>query len=573
MSYYDAFAADSDLINLLGQSNAHMIWAMALYLEEADTAALASESLTDGTDDKKLDFIYLDRDSKRLIFAQGYFATSRKDSAPANKASDLNTAAAWLLSGDIDKVPPKLKSIIEQCREAIEEGEVESIELLYVHNLPESVNVNRELQTVSTHLSAQLQGSYPAISVLSRELGSSVIDQLFSSQESQIIVKDPIVCPAQPLFRTKGPKWEATVLSVPADWLQSLYSKHGDALFSANYRGFLGTTKRRRINATIRQTAETQPTNFWVFNNGITILTLGLKEVKNELHLTGMSIINGAQTTGSLSSVDLKKFSLKDVHVLCRIIQCSDMNTIGDIVRYNNTQNEITTWDQYSNDPDQFRIESEFKELGHTYSRKRGFHVKGNQIGIEEAAQPLVAFGGRYRDANRGKNEIFDRRALYNTAFQGKKARHLLFVYTLARAIDERRISLKQKSTKGTIIALEEKQLSLLRNLRFKYFLIAAVGRVLEAVIRKKVSLETIAFNPDASKASSNTVLALIAAWGPIVDVILSLVSAQISEIELGQILRDDIAFNKVCEQVSALVYTGHSTFGFDPFSKLVSES
>jgi hypothetical protein len=84
MAYIDAFRADNTLIKRVGESNAHLIWALGLYLEEPDLEALASESLTDGPNDKKIDFIRLDRDAKRIVFAQGYFAGTDKAEAPAN---------------------------------------------------------------------------------------------------------------------------------------------------------------------------------------------------------------------------------------------------------------------------------------------------------------------------------------------------------------------------------------------------------------------------------------------------------------------------------------------------------
>src|SRR5262245_18974607 len=139
MAYLDAFHADAGLVTQLGEGNAHLIWSLGLYLEEPDLVTLAGESLTDGPNDKKIDFIRFDQDTKRIIFAQGYFGQGKKDAAPANKASDLNTAAAWLFSGDLTTVPEPLRPSIEECRVAIGQGEVESIELLFVHNLPESV--------------------------------------------------------------------------------------------------------------------------------------------------------------------------------------------------------------------------------------------------------------------------------------------------------------------------------------------------------------------------------------------------------------------------------------------------
>jgi len=572
MAYEDAFSSNHALIKKLGEGNAHLVWTMALYLEEPDIEGLASEALTDGPNDKKIDFIYLDRDAKRIVFAQGYFGKTKKDAAPSNKAADLNTAAAWLVSGDVSDVPDQLRPAIEECRAALAEGEIGTIELLYVHNMPESVNVAKELQTAASHLRTALGAEAP-ISANSRELGSSTIEHLFASQESHIEVRDEIVCPAKAEFSTTGPTWEASVMSVPGLWLHEIFSKFGDSLFSANYRGFLGITRRRRINTGIRQSAEAKPRDFWVFNNGITLLTLARTPTKDATRLTGISIINGAQTTGSIGSVDLKRNDLKDVRVLCRVIQCTDAETISEIVKYNNTQNEITTWDQYSNDPDQNRLYTEFRDLGHNYIRKRGFRAKGDQVGIEEVAQPLLAFHGRFQDANRGKNQIFDRKPLYSNAFEGRKARHILFVHTLARAIDERRIELKGRSTAGKIISLEEEQLALLRNLRFKQFLIAVVARSLETIVDRKVDREAIAFARAAANASQNSLVALVAAWTPVVEAVLSFVATKVSAAEFSTKVTGETFLDEVAKHVSALLYAGKTSIRLADFAKLLADS
>jgi hypothetical protein len=506
------------------------------------------------------------------VFAQGYFGNTNKDAAPANKAADLNTAGAWLLSGNISQIPTQLQPTIEECRAAIGEGEIDTIELLYVRNFPESVNVTRELQTAAQHLRKALGEGSP-ITVTSRELGASTIEHLFATQESHIEVKTEIVCPAKVEFTEVGPNWEASVMSVPGIWLHELYSKYGDTLFSANYRGFLGISRQRRINTGIRQSAEVKSKDFWVFNNGITLLTLGKKITKDGTRLTGISIINGAQTTGSIGSVDLKRNDLRDVKVLCRVIQCTDPQTINDVVKYNNTQNQITTWDQYSNDAEQNRLEAEFRDLGHVYIRKRGFRATGDQIGIEEVAQPLLAFHGRFQDAYRGKNQIFDRKPLYANAFEGKKARHILLVYSVARAIDERRLELKSRSTAGKIISIEEEQLSLLRNLRFKQFLIAVTAKSLETVIARKVDPQTVAFSPDSAKLSNNTLLDLVARWTPVVEAILSFVATKVSTAELSLRVSEDGFLDEVAKHVSAILYASKASMQYADFAKLVSDS
>lgn len=284
MNHLTAFKAQEGLISELGEGNAHLIWSMAMYLDEPDTNKLAADCLTDGFKDKKIDFLSLDYDNKRLVFAQGFYSKKTNDSAPANKASDLNTASAWLFSGNLNDIPTDLAEIIIDCRKAIAEDEIESIDLLYVHNLPESVNVARELQTVASHLRKCLPvGS--EISVNAKELGIQAIERLYATQGSSIEILDEITCPSPIEFEEAGPSWKAVVTSVPGAWLNSIFKQHGDKLFSANYRGFLGISKRKKINSAIRQTAEGEPANFWVFNNGITILTLGFDGKKDSILL------------------------------------------------------------------------------------------------------------------------------------------------------------------------------------------------------------------------------------------------------------------------------------------------
>jgi hypothetical protein len=571
VAYIDAVRTNTSLVTRIGEGNAHLIWALGLYLEEPDLENLASESLTDGPDDKKLDFVWLERDSKRLVLAQGYYAATMRDSAPANKASDLNTAAAWLFHGDLDEVPEQLRTIIAECRDAIDNGDIETIDMLYVHNLPESVNVNRELQTVAAYLRRQFSDG-SSITVVPRELGSSSLEFLFESQDSHIEVKEDVPCPSKVLFRQSGPDWEAAVLSVPGEWLHDLFVKYDQSLFSANYRGFLGITRRRKINTAIRSSAEGTPDDFWVYNNGITLLTLGIREERDETILTGVSIINGAQTTGSIGSVDRGRHSLENVRVLCRVIQSTNPDKINSIVKYNNTQNEITTWDQYSGDPDQLRIEGEFSELGFSYSRKRGFRIRGDQVGIEDVAKPLLAFQGRPADAYRGKNTIFERRPLYELTFKGKKARHILLVHSFSRAIDELRLTLKQKSSNGTIIEIEQQQLALLRNLRFKFLFLALIARVLEPIVGWRVIANSVAFRPDVANVRNRSVESLVAECMPVVAVVLSFVAANTTPEALSELLTKEERFNELVSRVSAMIYAVPNP-QLDNFKTLVTAS
>jgi hypothetical protein len=88
------FKKQAALIKEFGEGNAHLVWVMSMCLDEPDARSLGVDCLTDQPNDKKLDFIYLDTEEGRLVFAQGFYSEKNGVSAPANKASDLNTAAA-----------------------------------------------------------------------------------------------------------------------------------------------------------------------------------------------------------------------------------------------------------------------------------------------------------------------------------------------------------------------------------------------------------------------------------------------------------------------------------------------
>ena len=85
---------------------------------------------------------------------------------------------------------------------------------------------------------------------------------------------DEVDLSAEQTIRQSGPGWQAYVLSVNGAVLYDLYARHKNALFSANLRDFLGTRKASgNVNNRIKETAEKAPGNFFVFNNGITLVT------------------------------------------------------------------------------------------------------------------------------------------------------------------------------------------------------------------------------------------------------------------------------------------------------------
>jgi hypothetical protein len=141
-TWESAFNARTDLAPYA--DNAIGLFALALRFNVEDLASVAADAITDGSDDKKIDMIYIDEDEHVAVVAQCYLAKASKASAPANKACDLNTAVGWLIQTPIGKVPERIRSSVQKLRDAIAAGTVSELIFWFSHNLPES-NCRRDV--------------------------------------------------------------------------------------------------------------------------------------------------------------------------------------------------------------------------------------------------------------------------------------------------------------------------------------------------------------------------------------------------------------------------------------------
>ncbi|HCS21898.1 MAG TPA: hypothetical protein DIW47_15295, partial [Bacteroidetes bacterium] len=177
----------------------------------------------------------------------------------------------------------------------------------------------------------------------------------------------------------------------------------------------------------------------------------------------------------------------------------------------------------------------------------------------------VSALHGYYLEAGSGKNNIFEKTTLYDDAFHGTKSKHLLLAYCLIKAIDQRFYELKVKSNEGKCTADESKQLSLLRHLRFKYFLLAIMGETFENIIGESIDLKTISFANGVAGSSNNSIQELIEICKPVAGLILSFVSKTFVG-NFTEIMYDKGEFIKVKDAVSSTIETVKMTSETNPF-------
>ena len=425
----------------------------------------------------------------------------------------------------------------------------------YAHNAFESANVERELQ-VTRKLVLGLEVSQQCdVEVV--ELGLRAIEALHLTSLGSIQVTDEIKFSAAQHIRETGSGWEAFVISINGATLFDLYEKHRNALFSANLRDFLGARRAtRNVNNNIKTTAESESGVFYIFNNGITIVCNKADYKDETLNIHGISVVNGAQTTGAIHAAGRE--NEKNVSVVARVIVVDDHAMIPGIVTANNTQNAIVAWDRKSNDAVQIRLGQEFGAKGIKYVHRRdNARRSANSIIAGQVGQMLCAFGGNLQTAIRAKADIFEVDTTYNDVFPGTLGiGHVFGIQTLGWAYDRVKQELKTKAASGSSLTdLEQRQLRLLDYPASKQFLIRVMGDLREEISGRSIphpqefALKDEAITADGTDDGTEA----IAAWLKVISAILPTIVQNLPA-EDYQVVRSNDHTNYVVERARGIV-------------------
>lgn len=475
------------------------LFALGLQFSIEDLDAVGAEVIAGGNNDKKCDIFYLDKEEGRCVIAQCYLSQKSRASAPANKASDLNTAITWLLNTPIKSVPKELQANAQELRQSIKSGELNELCIWYVHNCPESKNVSDELSAVehAAGIAVHHLNANQSVRVLAREFGNKQFTRLYKASGSPILVTDNINTTVKGGYSIEGNDWAAYQTFVPGSLIFDWYSKWSTDLFSANVRDYLGSRESdANINNSIKDTAVESPENFWVYNNGITALvnSLSVKEVSggSKLSISGISIVNGAQTSGAIGS--LEKRPKNDLMVPIRFISTNSKSRVQDIIRFNNSQNKISASDFRSTDQIQKRLKEEFHRIPdaeYEGGRRGGgsdtIKRRPNLLPSYTVGQALAAFHGDPVVAYDRKSEIWISDQIYSSYFKEETtAKHIVFAYSLFKTVGDKKVELIGKQKEGlNLTKTEKEQLQFFEKKGSILLACAAISDCLEAVLGK----------------------------------------------------------------------------------------
>lgn len=506
--------------------NAAGMLALKLRFNLDDLESVADDALVDDKLDHKCDILYIDRERNLAVVCQAYEADSLdKPNPPANKAADLNTAMSWILDGSVpnSELGEKLQSAAAGLRDALQSGEISVLEIWFSHNLPHNADVDKELRQVEKTAAGIVKSNFPnteGLDVRCLQVSRDRMISWYKNQNTAILVADTIAVPlVGGFFTQEGEGWRAVCTSVPATWLKELYVQHGDELFSANVRGPIPSRKSaNNINYNIGETAKDDPTRFWAYNNGITAIVGNIKvsdDHASELEVSGLAIVNGAQTTGSLARET--GGDLSQVRILARFVESSDASVIDDIIRFNNSQNPIRSSDFRSRDSHQTRLRKEFRSIPDvTYlgARRGGANdtrrKPANHISADTAAQALASFHGDANTAYHDLKNIWEHDETYLKYFSDHtSATHIVFCWSLLRSIQEKK---QELSGMANLTVSDQECLSFLRKRGATFALVSAIAATCESILSRPLSdTFRLSFGPSTSPDRA------VRIWDPVV--------------------------------------------------------
>lgn len=345
------------------------------------TDDMAASTVVDAPDDFGIDAIHFDRPNSKLVVVQSKFKIG--GSAP-NQGDTLKTINGLkkLINKDLSGFNAEFQSKFDEIEEALDTPGVKIHLIMSCLGEQLGTHATNDLNTLKTelnNLNDRMDWEFCTLSKLCQFL-----------DEEQAIASATVTLSLLNSSIVTSPR-KAVYGQIKASDLSVLVQEHGTKIFQKNIRHYLGSVA---VNTSIKETVQNRPADFFYLNNGITALASSIVQSGTgaTFRLEGFSIVNGAQTAGSIA---ISGNVSEDALVMITIIEIGqNTDDIGiKITKARNYQNVVRGIDFAGLDPQQERLRKELASIGIKYHYRPSAEAKGikaDSIKVEEAAQALA---------------------------------------------------------------------------------------------------------------------------------------------------------------------------------------
>lgn len=383
---------------------------LALMMKCGLDAEDSSIHITDGYHDMGLDAIYLDESQKQLFLIQSKWRESGKGSVSQSEMQTFAEGIRRVINFDIEGANQKVASKETDIDLALTTIGYQ-IHAVYIHTGNERVNdySQRPIQ----ELMKSTNDEVATLIIFDEITYQDIYNYLAKGQDSDEISLDDVILSN---WGTITSPYTAYYGIISAGAVGEWYKEFGNRLFAKNIRFYKGNTT---VNDGMKKVILQEPENFVYYNNGIKLLCKSIsRKIKTATNnetglfkLDGVSLVNGAQTTGTIGEAYIENSEqTAKVKVMIQIIdlsQASDETAIQ-ITKLSNTQNRIDNRDFASLDPIQEKIRQELSFSHFSYLYKTGDKISDPscQITFDEAIVALACLNDDLSYATQAKRNV-----------------------------------------------------------------------------------------------------------------------------------------------------------------------
>lgn len=368
--------------------------AIVLMIKCGLDSQISAKYITDGYHDMGIDAIYLDDNQKKLFVIQSKWRNSGNESISQEEMSSFVEGLKRILNFDLNGANTKIQARRDDIETAITKIGYQ-VQAIYVHTGEQKANtyVLRPMDG----LMASTNDEVSTILNFEEITYKDIYTFLAKGGNVENITLDDIVLYNWGKIDTPYVAYYGIIsASAIGEW----YKEYGNLLFEKNIRFYKGRTD---VNEGIKRVLLQNPEDFVYFNNGIKVLCKSIKRkpfasTNNNtglFSLEGVSLVNGAQTTGSICAAYLEnKEQVDKAYVMIQFIDLTGVSeeTTLQITKLSNTQNRIENKDFAALDTEQERIRQELRFSHFTYVYKGGDEISDSrqQITSDEAIIALA---------------------------------------------------------------------------------------------------------------------------------------------------------------------------------------
>ncbi len=382
------------------------------------------DSVTDGSNDKQIDAVYIDEDEQKIYIVQGkYYLGDSVDAEPVREV-----ISSWSQFHDLAKLQEnansKLKTKISEIANALEDDSYcICFELITTSFFTDSAQ--KDIEAFQTKLSEDEESNFNAqFSVIDRQGLIDIYNRVL--EQTNPILNHIMNFEQGKFLKTELSSTNVIIAAIQLKDCIKIPGIKDGSLFQKNVRQSLGLNNsvNKKIKNTINNSDKCH--DFFFFHNGITAICNKMEDLGHgSFKFYGLNVVNGCQSLNTILSCSENVKKRDDAYILFRFYEIPQRDRADAISTNTNTQSTVKARDLRSNSRQVLKLKKSYEQqyTDGFFATKRGEIVPADKnrekvVELSLLGKQLTAWYMQRPNLSYGETKIFDK--YFNTLFKNE---------------------------------------------------------------------------------------------------------------------------------------------------------